>query len=252
MSALAGRLDERPLDGPIPRWEIAPWREQHGIVAGITGRGHDFNLGLLTGAPAAHVVEGWRSLAAAFAPQFTTLVAGLQVHGVRIATHDDLPPGWLIVDGVDGHTTRSPGVLLAVTVADCVPVYLAHPASGTVALLHAGWRGIAAGILEAGIKRLCEAANVPEGELVMHCGVAICGPCYEVGAEVRAAVTGRPGSPGPLDLRPMLADRARARGVEAVTASGFCAGHDGGRFFSHRRSGGRDGRMVAFLGLPRA
>jgi copper oxidase (laccase) domain-containing protein len=96
--------------------------------------------------------------------------------------------------------------------------------------------------------------------MVMHCGVGICGDCYEVGAEVVAQLRdsvapdapGLPGSGGParIDLREVLLRQGRALGVGAVTVSPWCSAHDRGRFFSHRASGGRDGRMVAYLGRP--
>jgi copper oxidase (laccase) domain-containing protein len=85
----------------------------------------------------------------------------------------------------------------------------------------------------------------------MHCGVAICGRCYEVGSEVFQALelpvpaTGR----GLLDLRPVLERQARALGVARVSLSDFCSAHDAAHFFSHRASQGADGRMVAYLGL---
>lgn len=246
------QLAEHPLDGPVPRFELEEWRARYGVVAGITGRRDGFNLGLLTPEPADRVLARWRTLAATLSPAFTTLTVGLQVHGARIAVHHAPPAGWHILDATDGHATRAPGVLLGVTVADCVPVYLLHPDSRTVGLLHAGWRGVAADMLEAGIARVCELAEAPEVDLVMHCGVGICGGCYEVGPEVHGAVTGTSSPQGPLDLREALEVRARARGLRAVTRSPWCAAHHGDRFFSHRRSGGRDGRMLAYLGVPRA
>jgi copper oxidase (laccase) domain-containing protein len=142
-------------------------------------------------------------------------------------------------------------VLLAVSVADCVPVYLTAPAAGAIALLHAGWRGTAAGILEAGIEVLERHAAVSRSDIVMHCGVSICGSCYEVGPEVILNVTGRSvDNPERLDLRAELARRAERAGVTEVTISPHCAAHDGGRFHSHRASGGRAGRMIAYLGRP--
>jgi copper oxidase (laccase) domain-containing protein len=107
-------------------------------------------------------------------------------------------------------------------------------------------------MLEAGISRLAEVADTSVTELIIHCGVGICGPCYEVGPEVQFAVLGSPRPAGPLDLREALAARARTLGCTAVSVSGWCTAHDADRFFSHRRSGGRDGRMLAYLGVPRA
>jgi hypothetical protein len=248
----APRLDEQPLPGALPRYELEEWSRRYGLMAGITGRGTGFNLGLLTPEPADAVTTRWQQVFAALGPGFATYAVGLQTHDTRIVTHAAPPPGWLILDGVDGHATRTPGVLVTVTVADCVPVYLAHPPTRTVALLHAGWRGVAAGMLEAGVSRMAELAEARVADVVMHCGIAICGRCYEVGPEVQFAVLGFPRAAGPLDLRAALADRARALGVVAVSVSGWCSAHDADRFFSHRRSGGRDGRMLAYLGAPRA
>jgi hypothetical protein len=248
----APRLDEHPLPGTLPRYELEEWSRRYGVTAGITGRGNGFNFGLLTPEPADAVTARWRQLFAALGPGFATYAVGLQIHDTRIVTHTDPPRGWLVLDGVDGHATRTPGVLVTVTVADCVPVYLAHPASRTVALLHAGWRGAAAGMLEAGVSRVAELGDARMADIVIHCGVAICRRCYEVGPEVNFAVLGTPRPAGPLDLRGALADRARALGVGAVSVSGWCSAHDADRFYSHRRSAGKDGRMLAYLGVPRA
>ncbi len=159
--------------------------------------------------------------------------------------------GWVLHEGADGHATDQSGVLLLVTVADCVPVYLVAPRQRAVALLHAGWRGTAAGILRQGVALLGARTGAGPGELVMHAGVAISGPCYEVGADVMTDV-GKPAEgPGPwhLDLRDVLADQAAELGIGEVTRSGHCTSRENRHFFSHRGSGGRDGRMVAYLGV---
>lgn len=246
------RVQEQPAPGGPPRLTLPEW-DAHGITAGITTRGDGFNLGLATPEPAEHVLARWRSLQAFFAERFPTLHLGLQVHGARVLTHGAGPAGWIIRDGVDGHVSRAPGTLLTVTVADCVPVYLAHPPTRSVALLHAGWRGIAAGILEEGTRALCRTADCGVESIVMHCGVGICGDCYEVGPEVPKAL----GLPVPtgrsrVDLRAALVRRANALGLRRVSVSAWCTAHDRDRFFSHRASGGRDGRMVAWVGVPAA
>jgi len=243
---------EQPVPGPVPRFELAAWREQLGLLAGITGRGTEqgrgFDLGLWTDAPVGEVMSRWRALRSAFA-EFDTVVLGNQVHGVEVITAGP-GRGWIQVEGVDGWVTTTPGVLLTVTVADCVPVYLAAPRGG-VALLHAGWRGLAGGILGRGIERLSAVSAVPADEIVMHCGVGICGDCYEVESEVMLACGLEPRGAGPwhLDLRNRLAEEARALGVARVTRSSWCSAHDRSRFYSHRASGGADGRMVAYLGM---
>jgi YfiH family protein len=251
MTVAARRLDETPVPGAVLRLELADWRERYGVVAGITARGNGFDLGLHSPEPVAEVLDRWHRLFADLRPGFSGFVVARQVHGTRVAVHDSPIGGWLLQDGVDGHVTVVPGTLVLVTVADCVPIYLLHPDSGTVGLLHAGWRGAAGGILEAGIRTLGSVSGAAPQDVVMHCGVSICGSCYEVGPEVHLAVTGkRTDRPAAIDLRSALVRRAGRLGVRVVTQSPWCAAHEPGRFFSHRRSGGSDGRMAAYLGVP--
>lgn len=241
-------VPERRAESGFPRYELSHWRTEHGLVAGITSA--DADLGLWTDAPVAGVMQRWRDFRGAI-PGFDATVLAHQVHGTTVLRHDTVR-GWQIHDGADGHLTTAAGVLLTVTVADCVPVYLAAPAGGAVALLHAGWRGTAGGILRRGVLLLREAASCGPEAIVAHLGVAICGACYEVGAEVAEACGGAPRGDGPwhVDLRARLLAEAAELGVGRVTASGWCTAHDAGRFHSHRGSGGRAGRMVAYLGVP--
>jgi YfiH family protein len=243
---------EAPVPGPLPRFELAEWRERHGVVAGITGRGVGevpFDLGLAGSlTPAGQVIARWLSLRAAV-PGCAGIVVSRQVHGVEVLWHDAVR-GLVILEGVDGHATASPGVLLAVTAADCVPVYVLDPVDRRIALLHAGWRGTAARILARGIAMLKDRGSRVHN-LLIHCGIGICGTCYEVSSEVFSAcgLPVPPGGKGLLDLRGVLADQARGEGVENVSTSPLCSAHDAPRFFSHRGSGGAEGRMVAYLGL---
>ena len=238
--------------GDVPWFEIPGWREEFGVVAGLTGRGDPaspFDLGLGGGAPIGVVLERWRMVGRAF-PGFDGIVVARQVHGVRVLWHDRVTD-LSIRDGADGHATRAPGIMLAVSLADCVPVYLVDPVAGAVALLHSGWRGTAGRIVAAGISALRDHAGSRPADLVVHAGVGICGACYEVGADV-AAACGQPatGSAAHLDLRRVIAAQAIAEGVRRVSVSSGCSAHDRTRFMSHRASGGRDGRMVALLGFP--
>jgi len=185
--------------------------------------------------------------------EFTAIALGNQVHGTEVMSLEG-GRGWTYVDEIDGWITTTPGTLLAVTVADCIPVYLLIPKRG-VCLLHAGWRGTAAGILERGTAGFLEATGAPVSAVIMHCGVGICGDCYEVGREVMTSCGLSAPGPGPwlLDLRDHLMERAAALGLTQVTSSAWCSAHHGADFYSHRASKGRDGRMVAYLGLlPRA
>jgi YfiH family protein len=256
----AGRLAaplvlEVPVgDLAVPRLELAEWTSRYGVIAGLTTRQGGFSLGLWSEDPVGQVMTRWRAFRRALEPGFPTVVLGHQVHATAVQWHQGLSPGWLVLDGVDGHATAQAGVLLSITVADCIPVYLALPARGAVALLHAGWRGIAGGILEHGVETLTTQLKASRRDIVMHCGVGICGNCYEVGSEVAEKLNGRPGEAGQsyVDLRSILAARAANLGIRDVTISTFCTAHHRDRFFSHRASGGRDGRMVAYLGRPLA
>ena len=226
--------------------DASAWAERYGLVAGITTRPESF--GLWSDEPVGAVMGRWRAFRAAFAPRFPTIVLGHQVHGTDVSWHEALPPGWLILDGRDGHATAQPGILLTVTVADCIPIYLAVPHTGAIALLHAGWRGSAGGILARGVAALALHAAAKPSQIVMHCGVGICGECYEVGPEV-AERFGRTGTIR-LDLRGALSQQARKLGIRDVSISLSCSAEERSRFFSHRASGGKDGRMVAYLGRP--
>ena len=253
LSARDAELAERAVeDAGVPRSELARWAERWGVVAGLTTRGSGFDLGLRGEEAVGAVLERWRAVARAMQPGFPALVVSRQIHGTALAWHDRVPDGLLILDGVDGHATATPGLLLTVSVADCVPVYLLVPRTGTLALVHAGWRGVAAGILERAVTFLGERAGAPASEIVMHCGVGICGRCYEVGPEVLAHFPDPGASPGHLDLRAVLCGQAAALGVAERSRSPWCSAHDKAQFFSHRASRGRDGRMVAYLGRPRA
>ena len=245
-----GVLEEHPVPGALPLYEVPGWRQRFGVLAGITGRGagDSFDLGLSSARPAANVFGDWAQFREAHTP-FATVVVSRQVHGREVAWHAG-GAGWQIHDGWDGHATDRAGVLLTVTVADCIPVYLVDPAGRSVSLLHCGWRGVAGGILARGI-RLLARNGTAVADLVMHCGVGVCGQCYEVGSDVMAAC-GQPATgagPWHLDLREVLAAQAEAEGVRVISTSQFCSCHHRDRFFSHRGSGGRDGRMVAYLGL---
>ncbi len=175
-----------------------------------------------------------------------------QVHGTRVLTYggagrdavSDTWTGWLRSEAADGHVAVTRGIGLAVTVADCVPMLIAHP-SGAVAAVHAGWRGTADGILRHALAAFAE-AGLRAGDLRVHLGPAVCGPCYEVSPDVYARLTGRMvDRPTTVDLRALLAGQASAAGVRAVTLSDDCSRCDGERFFSHRA--GDVGRQVAAI-----
>jgi polyphenol oxidase len=195
--------------------------------------------------PVREVMERWDAVrAAAGAHGVRRLATAAQVHGANVLVHHDGWDGWLRGSRADGHVSATRGTALAVTIADCVPVFLAHP-SGAVAMLHSGWRGTAARITEQGITALGH-RGFPAAELRLHLGPAICGRCYEVSPDVIVQLTGESASkPRSVDLRALIAEHARAAGIRHITVSPLCTRHDNARFFSHRA--GDKGRQVAMI-----
>jgi polyphenol oxidase len=254
-------VDENRAAGPVPLWVQPEWGVRFPwLVQGTTGAGdaRAFDLGLFGGARVAEVVDRWRLVR-----QQLDMPASLharQVHGADLQVYEmPMPPGLFIGEGVDGHLTRRPGLLLAVSVADCVPVFLVDAGLRAVAAVHAGWRGVAEMILERTIERMRGSFGSEIGELWVHLGPSICGACYEVGPEVHRAVwpdSASPAGPQPIDLRRALAARALAQGVpaEQVSVSTLCTRCGGAAgagtadaFFSHR--GGATERQVGLIGI---
>lgn len=239
-----GRVSERADVSGLhvhPGWtEELPW-----LVQGITGR--DADMSLFGRSPVGEVVPRWEQLRDRLL--CASVVHARQVHRATVLLHDALPPGLIIAPDADGHVTRQAGVLLAVSVADCVPISIAAPGARAVALLHGGWRGVAAGILEQGVQTMLERLDAHAADLSVHLGPAICGECFEVGPEVPEGLGLEERDISHVDLRANLAHRAIALGVDPgrITISTFCTRHGSSPFFSHR--GGCVERQIAVLAV---
>jgi len=172
-----------------------------------------------------------------------------QVHGATVidAGQSGMEPE------ADGAYAARPGVVCAVLTADCLPVLLCDRAGTRVAALHAGWRGLADGVIEAGVKAL----NMSGDELLAWLGPAIGPDAFEVGAEVRsvfiahepqAETAFRPHTSGKYlaDIYQLARLRLTAAGVHQVSGGGFCTVSDRERFFSYRRDG-TTGRMATLV-----
>lgn len=158
-----------------------------------------------------------------------------QVHGTDVVALDAAPADGAVADA-DGVVTRAHGVAAMVLTADCVPVALAS--AGAVAMVHAGWKGLSGGVLEAGV-----AALRADGPVHAAIGPAAGACCYEVGPEVAErfpdwALDGRL-----LDLKAVAARRLRDAGVASVRDVGRCTMCEPDVFFSHRASGPVTGRQ---------
>lgn len=180
-----------------------------------------------------------------------------QVHGTGVvdaARHaaDELPEA-------DAAWTSEPGVVCAVLTADCLPVVVADREGRAAAVSHAGWRGLAAGVIEATIA----AMPVEAGALRAWLGPAIGPGAFEVGPEVRAAfVDQHPDASGAFrpadgdrwfaDLYSLACQRLRALGVSEVTGGVHCTVTEERHFFSHRRDGRAAGRMATLAWIDPA
>ena len=224
-------------------WEA----EFPGLVAGTTIAPNDY--GLLTSASAWAAAEQFEALTRALGCRASVVCR--QVHGSRVVVVDPPPAfGVCIAGDADGLASDGAGVLLTVTTADCVPVYLLDSDSRAIALLHAGWRGAVEGILERGIRTLEALKGAVTSGLRVHLGPAICGDCYEVGPEVLREFGIQGAEHGRLDLRAWLAEESLRLGVpgSAISESSWCTRCSADLLHSHRGSQGTAGRMAAFLG----
>jgi YfiH family protein len=218
------------------------------------------NLGAHVGDEAAAVAENRRRVRARLSlPEEPAWLE--QVHGVEVVDLDAAAPA----AGPTQHTTgadmpaadaivsRRAGRVCVVQVADCLPVLLAARDGSAVAAAHAGWRGLAAGVLEATVKRLA----AEPGDLLAWLGPGIGAAHFEVGAEVRQAFLAQDAAAADAfaantrgrwqcDLAGLARRRLAALGIGAVFGGKWCTYGDASRFFSYRRDG-RCGRMAALI-----
>jgi polyphenol oxidase len=235
----------------------------------VTGRELDF--GRHTDTPVREVAAAYGALHAWAADRFVLVVGGSQVHGARLFHADDVRvpepdgrsgPAAVRVAGYDGFLASRPGVLLTVGVADCVPAFLAVTERTVVALLHAGWRGVAAGIVPRAVEAMARDYGVAAEEIRAWWGPAIGPCCYPVGSEVVEALQATSagtrleawlsrddGGGARVDLRAALTVQAEAIGVRpsAIASSALCTACDR-RLHSYRRERGGGGRMLALAG----
>ena len=227
-----------------------------GVSAGPDARYASLNLGVAVGDEPAAVAENRARLGAAFGAQPVWL---RQVHGVnvlRLHAGGDTTPR----EPADAAWTSDIGVACTVQVADCMPVLFTLRDGSAVAAAHAGWRGLAAGVLEATVQALCEGRDAQPSEVLAWLGPCIGPREFEVGADVlqafdedlaapdarRFVFRARPdGAPRWLANLPQLArERLAAVGLQHITAAGACTVEDASAFFSFRRDG-VTGRMAA-------
>lgn len=255
---LAQRLAAAGLDWIVPDWPAPSW-----VSALMTTRNGGVSVGsaaTLDHGPAdlaniepavrAAIVEN-RHRVEKFVPAAPRYLH--QVHGVRVVEFHSSRPASGMLPVADAAVTRAANVVLAIRVADCLPVLFADDRGGVIGAAHAGWRGLAAGVLEATIDAL---GSAPES-LLAWIGPGIGPRAFEVGRDVLDAfVRGDPGSEAhfaPLredkwlaDLPSLACRRLKARGVARVSVHDGCTYSDATRFHSYRRDPAA-GRMAALV-----
>ncbi len=217
-----------------------------------TGPYASLNLGRLTDDDPSSVQRNRDTLASELGAPLTFV---RQVHGPEVqevdvaAAQRSRRAGPAELAHADGQVTRTPGVALAALSADCLPIAVAGP--GAVAMLHAGWRGLQAGILASGVRALRE---LGVGDpLAAAIGPGAGGCCYEVGADVHAAFAAAPPAVHRgrnLDLKAIAAHELGRAGVHEVHDIGLCTiCADPSLLFSHRRDHGVTGRQAGVAWL---
>ncbi len=215
-------------------------------IGGVSAAPYDaLNVAILTGDLPDRVRENRARLAAALGRAPEGVVMGRQVHRAGLRRHERRQEPRVYADAVrspdevDAHVTDDPDLTPLVMVADCLPVALSGP--GGVAMVHCGWRGLAAGMLgKAAVAVEATAAAIGPG----------IGPCcYEVGEEVLSAFAGLDGvaTGRMLDLTAVATRRLAEAGVEQVEPSGLCTSCNPELFYSHRRDGERTGRQAGLV-----
>jgi hypothetical protein len=253
---------------------FAPWGVRAAFstrAGGVSAAPFDsLNLGLHVGDREADVLENRRRLWSALGLDPRAPAGGRQIHGAEVAAVGAADRGRgarslsTALAATDGLVTAGRGLPLFALSADCALVALAAPQGAGCAVLHAGWRGLAGGIVENGVGRLCAAAGCRPGELRAFAGPLLGEECYRVREDFRAALSAAwgpeaaarfvSGDGGRLRFRyqAALLWRLDSAGVpgQNVETSGMCTACRGDLFFSHRSSSGRAGRMAMTVWIP--
>lgn len=245
MTAVPLFLRARVLDGVIHGFATRRGGVSRGVFASL-------NLGRQTGDDEEDVAENHRRLASAAGFELARLATpGRQVHAATVVRAASPASA---AGECDAVIAGVPGLTAGVRTADCVPVLLWHPASGRVAAVHAGWRGVAASILPAAVA----AMEAPPAQLRAAIGPSIGLCCYEVDDATAAAIrasaphaTTEPTRAGHarIDLAAGVRGQLLASGLASglVERVGGCTACDAARWFSHRRDHGVTGRHLSFI-----
>ncbi|MFN2166977.1 MAG: peptidoglycan editing factor PgeF [Anaerolineae bacterium] len=213
------------------------------------------NVGNTVGDDEADVAENHARVYARLGLSAEQMISPRQVHSNRVAVVTDAEAGSIIAD-TDGLATSTPHVALLLRFADCQPILLYDPVHHALALVHAGWRGVAQGIARRAVETMVETFGTSPGDLLAGLGPAIGPCCYTVGDKVAAAMgyvlPDWSGAMSPLeegtwrlDLSAANAQQLAAEGVQKIETANLCTSCHYDEFYSHRAGNGRTGRFAA-------
>jgi len=235
---------------PAGAEEAAP-RALRSVLLEARGVSHGFSLAPLDFRRLAAAEASLRAIAEDVGVDRARLYQASQVHGARVVIAEG-DPATLVREEADAVVGRDPGVAVGVRVADCTPVLAANIETGHVVAIHAGWRGVVAGVVRAGI-----AAIATPSAIVAAIGPSIGVCCFEVGDDVAAliahacgdsSVVVRGRGPKPyVDMRRAVRAQLEAAGVGSVEDVAGCTKCGGDRFHSHRRDADRAGRHLMLI-----
>ena len=247
----------RAAPGMNPRWIVPDWPAPERVRAFVTTRDGgvsegayaSMNLSASNGDDPQRVARN-RDIVRAALPEMPRWMR--QVHGTSVL---DLDESTEERPTADAAVASRPGKVCNVLTADCLPLLLCDTSGRRVAVAHAGWRGLAAGVIENAVAAL----DAPPDQVLAWMGPAIGARAFEVGPEVREAFVAKdaqaasafaPHAPGKYlaDLYALARQRMSALGVDRVFGGDFCTYHETDRFFSYRREK-LSGRMGAFIWL---
>lgn len=242
---------------PHPEWIVPDWPAPGHVRALVTTRSggvstgayESLNLGARVGDDPAHLARNRAILRRCLPAEPAWL---RQVHGTAVVDVARAPAE----TEADGAVTREEQVVCAVLTADCLPVLFCDRDGSAVGIAHAGWRGLAAGILENTVR----AMRMPPDRLIAYIGPGIGAQAYEVGEDVRdafvraslgaaAAFSGKSNGKFLADLYFLARSRLAAAGLAEICGGGFCTASEK-RFFSFRRDG-ITGRMASLIWLEK-
>lgn len=230
---------------------IAAQSTRHGPYKG--GLYPSFNLGESVGDDIDIVDQNKRYFCNQLGFEYDHLAKSKQVHGAEVLKI--VSPGRY--EGYDAMITNVSGILLAVTVADCVPILLVEPKTGTIAAIHSGWRGSALNILGKTVLALKNFYGAAPSNVLAYIGTCISGDCYEVSLDVAKKFNPSFYKQSIeedkyfLDLKNVCYNQLIELGVlpTNIEVSSFCTVANNDLFYSHRHEKGNTGRMLAAIGL---